>query len=95
MRTKSRKAAGQRAWQLELPYGYVAMPCLHEWAMDRRGEMARSAVRCRSGLRLARAVLSGSLEHASGAASMRGDLLDLRRRPAEGRSALPEGGTGG
>ena len=40
MRAKSRKAAGQCAWRIELPYGYAAaMPGLHERAMDRRGDL--------------------------------------------------------
>ena len=43
MHAKGRKTAGQCAG---LPYGCAAMPGLHEWAMDRRGETPRSAVRC-------------------------------------------------
>ena len=57
--------------------------------------MVRSAVRCRTDRHLTRAVLPGALRHAGKAAYVRGDLTDLRRRPTKGRSALPEGGTGG
>ena len=42
---KSRNAGGQRAWRLAPPYGHTAaMSVLHEWAMGRRGETARSCV---------------------------------------------------
>ena len=71
-----------------LPYGYAcAMPVLNGWTMDRRGEMAHFAVRCRLGRQLTRAVLPGALGHTGEAAYIRGDLLDLRRRLMEGRSA--------
>ena len=69
MRAKSRMGASECAGDLALPYGYAgAMPGLREWAMDRRSEVVRSAVRCWPGLRLARAVLPGALRHASEAA---------------------------
>ena len=46
-RAKSRTAAGQCARQHEQPYGYAAaMLGLHERAVDRPGETARSAVHC-------------------------------------------------
>ena len=96
MLLKSRMGANECTGQLELPYGCAgAMPGLEEWEMDRRGEMVRSAVRCRPGRHLARAVLPGALRHAGEAAYIRCDLLGLGRRPTGGRSALPEGGTGG
>ena len=84
IRVKSRKAGGQRARRVGPPYGNAAaVPGLHEWAMGRRGETARSGV------------LPSALRHAREAASMRGVLPDLRPSPTEGRNALPEGGTGG
>ena len=40
--------ANECAGELALPYGYAgAMPGLNRWAMDRQGEMVRSAVRRR------------------------------------------------
>ena len=94
MRAKSRKAAGQCAGQLELPYDYAAaMSGLHERAMDRRGETARSAVRCQPGLRLACAVLLGSLRRASAVASMRGKPPG-RQAPPDGRDERVAGTEG-
>ena len=84
IRVKSRKAGGQRARRVGPPYGNAAaIPGLHEWAMGRRGETARSGV------------LPSALRHAREAASMRGGLPDLRGRPTEGTNTLSEGGTGG
>ena len=88
MLPKSRMGANECAGELALPYGYAgAMPGLNRWAMDRLGEMVRSAVRRRPGPHLARAVLPGALRHAGEAAYIRGALLDPRRLPTEGKSA--------
>ena len=96
MLPRSRKEAGECTGRLVEPYGYAgAMPGLKEWVMDRRGEMVRSAVRCRPGPHLASAVLPGALRHAGEAAYIRCGLPDLGCRPREGRSASPEGGSCG
>ena len=88
MLPKSRMGANECAGELALPYGYAgAMPSLNGRAMDRQGEMVRSAVRRRPGRHLARAVLPGVLRHAGEAAYIRGPLLDPRRLPTEGKSA--------
>ena len=88
MLPKIRLGANECTEQLVLPYGCAgAMLGLNGWAMDRRGERVRSAVRRRLGRHLTRAVLPGALSNAGGAAYIRGDLPDLRRRPPEGRSA--------
>ena len=50
-------------------------------------EMVRSAVRSRPCRHLARALLQGALQHAGAATYVRGDVLDLRSRPAERGSA--------
>ena len=59
-----------------------------------RGCAAAGTV-CWPGRHLARAVLPGALRHAGEAASLRGSLIDPRRRPTEVRSALLEGGNSG
>ena len=88
MLPKSRMGANECAGELALPYGYAgAMPSLNRWAMDRQGEMVRSAVRRRPGRHLARAVLPGALRHAGEAAYIRGALPDPSLRPTEGKSA--------
>ncbi len=88
MLPKSRMGANECAGELALPYGYAgAMPSLNRWAMDRQGEMVRSAVRRRPGRHLARAVLPGDLRHAGEAAYIRGALPDPSLRPTEGKSA--------
>ena len=88
MLPKSRMGANECAGELALPYGYAgAMPSLNRWAMDRQGEMVRSAVRRRPGRHLARVVLPGALRHAGEAAYIRGALPDPSLRPTEGKSA--------
>ena len=88
MLPKIRMGTNERTEDLVLPYGYIgATLSLHGLAMNRRRGRVRSAVRSRPCRHLTRAVLPGALQHAGAATYVRGDVLDLRRRPAERGSA--------
>ena len=88
MLPKIRMGTNECTEDLALPYGYAgATLSLHGLATDRRRGRVRSAVRSRPCRHLTRAVLPGVLQHAGGATNVRGDILDLRRRPAERGSA--------
>ena len=63
------------------------MPGLNGRAMDRQGEVVRSAVCCRPGRHIACVVVPSALRHAGEAAYVRGDLFDPKRRLTKGRSA--------
>ena len=96
MRPKSLREAGEYTGQPEVPYVCAgAMPGLNEWAMERRGGMARTAVRCLPGRPLARVILSSALSQAGELAYIGSFIPYLGLCPTVGRSASPEGGTGG
>ena len=96
MRPKSLREAGEYTGQSEVPYVCAgAMPGLNEWAMERRGGMARTAVRCLPGRPLARVILTSVLSQAGELAYIGSFIPYLGLCPTVGRSASPEGGTGG
>ena len=96
MRPKSLREAGEYTGQPEVPYVCAgAMPGLNEWAMERRGGMARTAVRCLPGRPLARVILTSALSQAGELAYIGSFIPYLGLCPTVGRSASPEGGTGG
>ena len=65
----------------------VPCPAFNRWAMDRLGEMVRSAVRAVRAPTSPAPSSQGALRHAGEAAYIRGALLDPRRLPTEGKSA--------
>ena len=87
MLPKSRMGSNECTGKLALTDGCAgAMRGLNGRAMDRRGEVVRSAVCCRPGRHVARVVLPSILRRAGEAAHVRGDLCDLRRRPTGEKS---------
>ena len=83
------------AWGIGPRYGYAgAMLGLNGLAMGSRRKMVVSSARSRQGRDLFLRLPPGALTHAREAAYIPGGLIYLTYRSRNGRTALPQEGTG-